>query len=66
MKNREIDIVLEKNPQLLLNTVRAFVLKKRYNMCFSERLVRIIKREKERYGKEIMCKSEIQQIVETY
>ena len=81
MKNREIDIVLEKNPQLLLNTVRAFVLKKRYNMCFSERLVRIINREKElnknfikdlldiqkeRYGKEIMCKSEIQQIVETY
>ena len=78
--DKQIDF-LEKNPQLLLNTVRAFVLKKRYNMCFSERLVRIIKREKElnknfikdlldiqkeRYGKEIMCKSEIQQIVETY
>lgn len=81
MRSKNIDIVLLKNPQLYLNIIRAFVLKKRYNMSFSERLTGIIKREKElnnnlvndllhiqkeRYRKEIMCADEIEQVVGTF
>lgn len=80
MKSGEIDIILEKNPQLLLNIVRAFVLKKRYNMSFSNKLLNVIKREvdinkdflkdlmriqEERYRKVVMCQSEINQIIQT-
>ena len=37
-----IDVVLEENPQILLNIVRAFILKKRYTMSFSDKLMSII------------------------
>ena len=50
MKKNEIDVVLEKNPQIMLNIIRTFVLKKRYGMSFSERLADIIEREKRRNG----------------
>lgn len=78
MKSGEIDIVLEDNPQLDLNIVRALILKKRYSMSLSEKLICMIKREKEsnnnlvkellniqkeRYGREIMCEGEIEQII---
>lgn len=46
MKSQVIDVVLEKNPQILLNIVRAFLLKKRYAMSFSEKLVSIIENER--------------------
>lgn len=80
MKSGEIDIVLERNPHLLLNIVRAFVLKKRYNMSFSNKLTDVVKREininkdfvkdlihiqEERYRKVIMCQNEISQIMQT-
>lgn len=42
MQTRILDVVLEKNPQLLLNIVRAFVLKNRYQMQFSSKLKEII------------------------
>ena len=50
VKKNEIDVVLEKNPQIMLNIIRTFVLKKRYGMSFSERLADIIEREKRRNG----------------
>jgi hypothetical protein len=43
MQNMIIDVVLEENPQILLNIVRAFILKKRYTMSFSDKLMSIIK-----------------------
>lgn len=43
MDTRILDIVLEENPFLELNIVRSFVLKKRYQMTFSERLKDLIK-----------------------
>ena len=45
MKTRCLDIVLEKNPQLPLNIIRTFVLKEKYNMALSERLMSTIKKE---------------------
>lgn len=42
MDTRILDIVLEKNPHLLLNIVRTFVLKERYHMQLSTRLKEII------------------------
>lgn len=80
MKSGEIDIVLERNPHLLLNIVRAFVLKKRYNMSFFNKLTDVVKREininkdfvkdlihiqEKRYRKVIMCQNEISQIMQT-
>lgn len=49
MNNRVIDIVLEKNPEILLNIVRALVLKKQYKMNFSAKLTEIIKKEEMQY-----------------
>lgn len=45
MDSRVIDVVLEKNPRILLNIVRAMVLKKRYGMSFSDRLGKIIREQ---------------------
>ena len=46
MNLREIDIVLEQNPQVKLNIIRAMVLRKRYDFTFSERLKTIILEQK--------------------
>lgn len=43
MKSGIIDVILEENPQILLNIVRSLVLKKRYAMSFSEKLKAIIR-----------------------
>lgn len=42
METRVLDIVLSDNPQLLLNIVRAIVLKKRYQMSFSDQLQKAV------------------------
>lgn len=78
VKKNEIDVVLEKNPQIMLNIVRAFVLKKRYAMSFSKKLINIIEREKctnghfikhlmdvqeERYKKIIIAQRELEEML---
>lgn len=45
MNTKILDVVLSKNPELILNIVRAFILKERYNMEFSEQLKKIIKNQ---------------------
>lgn len=42
METRILDIVLADNPQLLLNIVRAIVLKRRYQMSFSDPLQKVV------------------------
>lgn len=42
MKKGELDVVLEENPFVELNIVRAMVLQNKYKMTYSERLKRII------------------------
>lgn len=42
METRMLDIVLLDNPQLLLNIVRAIVLKKRYQMSLSDQLQKVV------------------------
>ena len=42
MQSNVLDVVLAENPQLLLNIIRAFVLKDRYHMQFSDKLKCII------------------------
>lgn len=82
MESKIIDVILEKNPQILLNIIRAFVLKKRYNdMSFSKKMIDIISKEKnlrkdlvrdliciqkERYRKVIIHQNEIEQILQDY
>ena len=76
MQSKIIDVVLEKNPQILLNIVRALVLRKQYKMSFSEKLINIIKEEEqhysnfldvlmyiqqERYNKKILQRKEIEE-----
>ncbi len=75
MNCKIIDVVLEKNPQILLNIVRAMVLKKKYEMSFSERFTEIIRNQMEknpnfveelleiqkaRYQKTILSRDEIE------
>ncbi|CEO15716.1 Uncharacterised protein [[Clostridium] sordellii] len=38
MKNKKLDIVLEENPYIELNLLRAILFKKKYNMNFSDKL----------------------------
>lgn len=79
MNSHILDVVLEKNPQILLNIVRAMVLKKRYDMSFSEKLRNIIREQmnlegdfvgklleiqEERYGKMIISGEEIDKVLE--
>ena len=45
MRTKVLDVVLEKNPQIYLNIVRAFVLKNRYQMNISPKLSDIVVRE---------------------
>ena len=49
MESKILDVVLESNPQIPLNIVRAFILQKRYDMSFSEKLKKIIIRESHKY-----------------
>lgn len=42
MKTKILDVVLEENPFLELNIVRSFVIRKKYEMDFSERLKALI------------------------
>ena len=50
MDSRVLDVVLESNPQIPLNIVRAFILQKRYSMSLSERLTKIIITEAHKYN----------------
>lgn len=74
MEDRILDVVLDKNPQILLNLLRAFILKKQYNMVFSKKLNEIVKVQKQehrdlldellqiqqrRYKNEILSKEDI-------
>lgn len=42
MEDRVLDIVLQKNPQIMLNLVRAFVFQERYQMALSVQLKEVI------------------------
>lgn len=79
MNRRVIDVVLEKNPRILLNILRAMVLKKRYGMRFSDGLRKILREQMEqesdlagklleiqekRYRKEILSGEEIEKELE--
>lgn len=70
-----LDVVLEHNPQVPLNIIRAMILKKRYSMSYSQKLKNIITREmgkdkkfsdklmqiqEDRYKREILSKDEIE------
>lgn len=44
METKILDVILEDNPFIELNIVRSFVLKKRYEMNFSDKLKCVIKR----------------------
>lgn len=48
IKIQVLNVVLESNPEIPLNIVRAMVLKKRCNMAYSKRLKDIIRREREK------------------
>lgn len=48
LASKTLDVVLAPNPQVLLNIVRAFVLKQRYSLCLSSKLKRIIQEEFEK------------------
>ena len=75
MRTRVLDVVLECNPEIHLNIVRAMVLKERYKMTYSKKLKEIIVKEREksrefsgllmdiqfaRYKKEILSKETIE------
>ncbi len=74
MKSGVLDVVLEYNPQIPLNIMRALILKKRYSMVFSQKLKIIIREEMKkqedfisflmqvqeaRYHKELFTRKEI-------
>lgn len=76
MKRRVLDVVLEDNPQISLNILRAMVLKKRYSMTYSPKLKYImsgsashnenfvdelLRIQLSRYHKEILSKVEIEE-----
>ena len=50
MHSRVIDVVLDKNPYILLNITRAYVLKDRYDMSFSPKLSHLIIEEGKKYS----------------
>ena len=76
LKTGLIDIVLEKNPYVLLNIVRAMVLRRKYKMKYSDSLCKLIGCERnrcvdfgkqlldvqqDRYGKIVLSENEIKQ-----
>ena len=76
MESGILDIVLEENPQVSLNIIRAMVLKKRYSMTYSQKLRSAIRQkakmdkdftshlmniQKTRYKKEILSNEEIRE-----
>lgn len=48
MRSGVLDIVLKDNPQVLLNLVRAMILRRRYALSYSEQLVQVFNRIKQR------------------
>ena len=79
MKNKVLDVVLEKNPYIELNIVRALILKNRYQLKLSNRLKKIINKQMyldlclsqklyciqlERYKKEIISRRNIEMELE--
>lgn len=74
MKSGMLDIVLEDNPQVLLNLVRAMILRRRYALRYSAKLLQVfnkVKRQeknlvfklmqiqRDRYKKEILTEEEL-------
>ncbi|MFL9650168.1 hypothetical protein [Exiguobacterium chiriqhucha] len=51
IKTKKLDIVLQENPQLMLNIMRAFKLKEEYNLSFSESLKNVIDFQEFQMGK---------------
>lgn len=45
MKTRVLDVVLEDNPQIKLNLLRAMILRNRYGMTYSRRLKEVFKKQ---------------------
>lgn len=45
MQSKVLDVLLECNPEVPLNIIRAIVLKRRYSMTYSSKLKRIIREE---------------------
>lgn len=75
IRTNVLDVVLEKNPYIELNILRAMILRKKYNMTYSERLKEIMRNcllensdflnlllqiQKERYTNIMMSREEIQ------
>lgn len=75
MESKVLDVVLECNPAIPLNIIRAIVLKKRYDLAYSTKLKYIIRKEMhekenffdmlmdiqmKRYKKEILTKESIE------
>lgn len=62
METKILDIVLEENPFVELNIVRSFVLKKKYEMVFSNKLQKVIRKYvNECSGKEMSAAFELYQ-----
>lgn len=76
MKTRILDVVLQQNPEMKLNILRTFILKKQYSMELSKRLTEILKSnikeninfindimdiQKKRYVKNIIKRNELQE-----
>lgn len=78
MKSRVLDIVLEENPFIELNIIRAMVLREKYNMRYSKKLANIIYEygqmenftdqamaiQKKRYGYYVIDKKIIEEEIE--
>lgn len=81
MSSRQLDIVLEANPHVMLNFVRTFILRQRYNMTLSPRLQNYIRQhchdtesfindlyaiQLKRYNHEILSKKEFKEDLKTF
>ena len=76
MNTKELDIVLEKNPFVDLNILRAMILRRQYNLLYSDRIKSVINEQnqrmdnysellldiqKERYLSKVISKEEIEE-----
>ena len=81
MKSRQLDIVLESNPPIMLNFVRTFILRRRYNMTLSSKLQNCIQQhchskeelvnslysiQLKRYNHEILSKQQLETDLKTF
>lgn len=81
MSSRQLDIVLEANPHVMLNFVRTFILRQRYNMTLSPRLQNYIRQhchdtesfindlyaiQLKRYNHKILSKKEFKEDLKTF